>query len=127
MQSIWLYTIISVLVVSAIAFIGILTLPLERKGLKWLPLFLVALAAGTLLGGAFFHLLPETIEKFGFQTRSALYVLSGFLVFFAVEKYVQWRHCHDEECEEHPKSFGTMNLLGDALHNFLDGAIIAGS
>jgi zinc and cadmium transporter len=116
-----------VFIVSLIAFVGILAIPLQKKGAKSSVLFLVALAAGALLGDAFLHLLPETVEKFGLSVDISLYILVGILVFFIIERYVHWRHCHDEDCEGHPSSLATMNILGDSLHNFLDGLIIAGS
>lgn len=114
--------LISTVLVSAIAFIGIVALALKEKLLKKLLLVLVALSAGTLLGSAFLHLIPEAVAKFDSPLIFPL-VLVGFVFFFLVEKILHWRHCHKENCEIHP--FAYMNLLGDTVHNFIDGLIIA--
>lgn len=108
--------------VSLISLIGVLTLALQEKYLGKILLTLVSLASGALMGGAFIHLLPEAIEKMDSRTVF-LWVLLSFVVFFIVEKFFQWRHCHKEHCEVH--SFGYMTLIGDGLHNFIDGLIIA--
>lgn len=125
MQTI-VYIIVSVLVVSAVSLIGIFSFLLRESFLKKSILYLVSFSAGALMGDAFIHLLPEAIQKSPGITLSAG-ILSGIILFFIVEKIVQWRHCHDLECEQHPKTLGYMNLIGDAVHNFLDGVLIAGS
>ena len=112
----------STVFVSLISLIGVLTLALREKYLEKILLTLVALASGALMGGAFIHLLPEAVEKTDGQSVF-LWVLVAFVVFFIVEKFFQWRHCHKEHCEIH--SFGYMTLVGDGLHNFIDGLIIA--
>lgn len=84
---------------------------------------LVALAAGTMLSSSLLHLLPESIELLQASTALSL-ALTTFVVFFFLERLLQWHHCHDEECPEHFTA-GYMNLLGDTLHNFLDGIVIA--
>jgi len=85
---------------------------------------LVSLSAGALMGGAFLHLLPESVR--GISTSDAfVYVLVGVVVFFCVEKILHWRHCHIAKCREH--TFAYMNLIGDCVHNFIDGLIIAAS
>ncbi|MBP9819237.1 ZIP family metal transporter [Candidatus Woesebacteria bacterium] len=84
----------------------------------------ISLSAGTLLGGAFLHLLPEASEAVeGIQPF--LLTLLAFLGFFVIEKIIHWRHCHTDSCPEH--SVGYVNLMGDGLHNFIDGVIIAGA
>ena len=57
----------------------------------------------------------------------AIFVFIGILLFFSLEKFLRWRHCHDIDCKEHPKHLGTMNLVGDGVHNFIDGVLIAAS
>lgn len=85
---------------------------------------MVSLSAGTLMGGVFLHLLPEAMEEL--ETKMVLNTtLLSFLLFFVLEKVLGWRHCHESECEIH--SFGYMNLFGDAIHNFVDGLVIAGA
>jgi len=116
--------LISTFLVSIISLIGILTLLLKQKLLEKILMFLVALSAGALMGGAFLHLIPEAIEK---STNSGvfIYVLIGFTVFFLIEKILHWHHCHKKNCPVH--AFAYMNLFGDSIHNFIDGLIIAAS
>ena len=117
--------IIATGLVSMGSLIGIMTISFNRLVLQRFLINLVALSAGTLLAGAFVHLLPESIEELGPQLPLAL-TLFSFVGFFIVEKLLRWRHCHDEaHCEQH--TMGYMNLLGDAIHNILDGIVIAGA
>lgn len=124
---IWFYTLVSVLLVSLISFIGLFTLSIKQKNLKRFLIYLISFSAGALLGDAFIHLLPETIE-IGFTVFTSLYILSGIGIFFVLEKVIHWRHCHADLLEEnHIHAFAYTNLIGDGLHNFLDGIIIASS
>jgi zinc and cadmium transporter len=127
MSEIWFLTLISVVLVSIISLIGIITLSIRVNVLKKLLILLVSFSAGALLGDAFIHLLPEIVEKEGFGLEISLFILSGIMVFFVVEKVINWRHCHEIACKEHSKSFTLMNLVGDGVHNFIDGMVIAGS
>lgn len=127
MPNAWIYSIISVIIVSLISLIGILTLTVNEKRLTKILLFLISFSAGALLGDAFIHLLPETVEKYGFSLNVSLYFLSGILIFFILEKFIQWRHCHIPTSEKHPHPYAFMNLIGDGMHNLLDGMVIAGS
>lgn len=126
-MTIWLYTIFAVLMTSFISLFGVITLLVSRKKLDEILLFLVSFAAGGLLGDAFIHLLPETIGETGFDLGSSLAILTGILIFFILEKFIAWRHCHVPTSNEHPHPLVFMNLIGDGVHNFIDGAIIAGS
>jgi zinc and cadmium transporter len=114
--------LLSAFIISLGSIAGIFTLSLKKEHLSQILLFLVSLSAGTLMGGAFLHLLPEAVENLQplilFST-----VLLAFVMFFLIEKIFHWRHCHKGECDVH--SFGTMNLIGDSIHNFIDGLIIA--
>jgi len=89
----------------------------------------LSFAAGTLLTVAFLDLLPEAAEAYEEMLgehaidQATLAVLVGFLLFFVVEKLLLWYHCHEEHCDVHTSS--TMVLIGDTLHNFLDGVAIA--
>jgi zinc and cadmium transporter len=115
---------ISTFFISLISFIGIFALALKEKFLEKVVLFLVSLSTGALMGGAFLHLLPESVElREGLDVF--LFVLVGFVLFFLIEKILHWRHCHKGECEVH--TFTYMNLIGDSIHNFIDGLIMATS
>jgi zinc and cadmium transporter len=118
------YIILATIVVSLLSFIGIITLSLKEKKLNKILLFLIGLSAGTLMGGAFLHLLPEAVEG-NPRLDVFILVLVGFITFFIIEKVLHWRHCHKGECEVH--TFTYMNLIGDSIHNFIDGLIIAAS
>ena len=93
---------------------------------------LVSLAIGTLLGATFLEVIPHAIERSQNIESLFLTILGGILLFFILEKFVLWRHCHVEECEghehlvkdDHGRS-GTMILIGDSFHNFVDGVLIA--
>jgi len=117
---VWILT--ATFLVSIVSLIGILFLTVKDKILKKTLLVLISLASGTLLGGAFFHLIPEsfsTLDESIFIT-----VVLGIVGFFLLERTL-WRHCHERECPVHP--FAYLNLLGDGIHNFIDGIIIAAS
>ena len=119
-----LWIIFATLILSIISLLGIITLSLRPKYLKKILLLLVSLSAGALMGGAFFHLIPEALEASS-ATNVFMSVLTGFIIFFIIEKVLHWRHCHEDHCPVH--SFAYMNLFGDAVHNFIDGLIIAAS
>jgi zinc and cadmium transporter len=113
----------SVTAVSLIAFIGVLFIGLKEDKLKRLTTILVGFASGTLLGGAFLHLLPESLTPENDQMAILWYVIAGIVSFFALEKFLYWRHCHEKECPTH--TFVYLNLVGDGIHNFIDGMVIA--
>jgi len=116
----------SVIIVSAISLIGISLIWLTESKLKKIFTYLVSFAVGGLLGDVFLHLMPEMIEA-SFETQTALILITGILVSFIVERFLQWRHCHIPTSSEHPHSFAYMNLFGDSIHNLIDGLIIGGS
>lgn len=128
MNTIYLYTISSAIIISLLSFIGVLTLSFKKENLNKITAFLVSLSAGALLGDAFLHLMPEAVEN---QNGTSIWawLLFGIIIFFILEKIIHWHHCHnmaEHECE-HTRALGKMNLIGDGLHNFLDGIIIAGA
>ncbi len=97
---------------------------IKEKLLNKILSFLVALSAGGLMGAAFFDLIPETLEKF--ESRNVfVFVIAGIVLFLLIEKLLFWRHCHEGKCPVH--TFAYLNLLGDGIHNFIDGLIIASS
>jgi zinc and cadmium transporter len=87
--------------------------------------WLVSYAVGALLGVSMLALLPSTLEQLP-PPRVFGTLLAGILLFFVLEKLVLWRHCHTHDCEVHEGSVVTV-LVGDAFHNFVDGAVVAGA
>ncbi|MHA1267091.1 MAG: ZIP family metal transporter [Candidatus Helarchaeota archaeon] len=123
-----LWIIGTTLLVSGISLIGILTIGINDKFLNQIVIFLVSLSAGGLLGGGFLHLLPEAVEASpGLEVYLA--IIFGFILFFVIEKVMVIHHCHNVEqehvCEFH--AFKWLNLIGDGIHNFIDGLIMAAS
>lgn len=121
----FIYSLLAVILVSLVSLIGVLALMTSGEKLKNISFLLVSLAAGTLIGDAFIHLLPEASKNLGEKTWWP--VLAGLALFFILEKIIHWRHCHVQTSLDHPHPVGLMNLLGDGLHNFFDGLLIAGS
>lgn len=118
------YIILATFIVSLFSFVGVVSLALNEKILNRILLVLIGLSAGALMGGALLHLLPEAVEASdGLDVY--LIVLVGFILFFLIEKVLHWRHCHKGQCDVH--TFHYMNLVGDSIHNFIDGLIMAAS
>lgn len=126
-MGVWLNSLISVGIVSLISLIGVLTLLIKQKQLNKILLWLVSFSAGALFGGAFIHLLPEAVEEYGFSALVSSYLLLGILIFFVLEKFIHWRHCHIPTSKKHPHPLAFMNLIGDGFHNLIDGMIIGGA
>lgn len=119
-------------VVSALLAAVVLLLPAAVR-MRWLP-HLLSFATGTLLAAALLALVPHAIQGAGFRRLHEIGValLAGILLFFVLEKCLLWRHCHTEDVESHAahshhrdQASGVLVLAGDALHNALDGVIIA--
>lgn len=124
---VWIYTIGSLVLVSSISLIGVFFLSLQEKVLKRLLIFFVSFAVGGLLGDAFIHLIPESFQKLGSNLTTSLLILAGIFIFFSLEKFIRWRHCHIPISEKHTHPLATMNLIGDAAHNLIDGMLIGAS
>jgi zinc and cadmium transporter len=118
-------TLVALLVISGLSLVGAFTLTVAPDTLRKGLIVMVAFAAGALLGDAFIHILPEVSEsKAGFDLTASLALIAGIVVFFVLEKVLHWHHSHLPSDEVmHPVA--TMNLIGDGLHNFIDGAIVA--
>jgi zinc and cadmium transporter len=119
------YIFASVLLVSLVSLIGVFTLSIKQSKLDKVLMLLVSLSAGSLIGGAFFHLMPEIVEERGFGLSVSLSVIGGILMFFLLEKLIHWRHCHHSVAEGHHHHLAIMNIVGDGVHNLMDGIIIA--
>ncbi len=120
----WIYTFITIFIISLLSFTGALTLSLNKKTLSKTIQLMVSFAVGSLFGGAFLHLIPEIFEHSRSITFSSMHILIGIILFFLLEKIVRWRHCHNIDCENHHTHLVPMNLVGDAMHNLIDGLII---
>ena len=112
------------IVVSVISLIGIFSILLKESLLERILILLIGFSAGGLIGGAFLHLIPEAIEKSN-SSQVFLNVIFGFVLFFILERYLHWRHCHKGDCKVH--MFTYLNLIGDGIHNFTDGLVIGAS
>lgn len=136
-----IYAIGSVLAVSAVSLVGIATLSLREHLLHQILFVLVGVAAGGMFGNAVINLIPESFEGLGSPVLVSFAILLGILFFFALEKFLHWKHVHnvEEGCAdpihneaithiERPiRPMGYLILYADAIHNFTDGIIIAAS
>lgn len=109
--------------VGAVGAAALLLLAPDRTR-QWLQPYLVSFATGTLLTSALVELLPHAIEHLGVVPSLSL-VLGGLVLFFILERLMIWRHCHViGHCETH-RTAGHLILIGDTLHNFVDGIVLA--
>ncbi|MGB5178004.1 MAG: ZIP family metal transporter, partial [Gammaproteobacteria bacterium] len=110
----------SSLLMSAIAMVGSITLILKESTLQRIILPLVAFSAGSLIGGAFFHMIPAGLAQYGSSDSFFVWIIAGFSVFFALEQLLHWHHCHraSASCKQ-PLTY--LILIGDGLHNFIGG------
>ncbi|MBI2048366.1 MAG: ZIP family metal transporter [Parcubacteria group bacterium] len=133
-----LFIFSSVIIVSLVSLVGVFTLSFSEKILRRALFLLVSIAAGALLGDAFYHLIPEAFEKTGNPALVSSFIIFGILFFFVLEKFLHWHHSHsEEECADNERAHGMeksaihplgyLILVSDGLHNFLDGLIIAAS
>lgn len=122
-----LYTLIA-LIIASVGGVGLASslLLLNNKWLERVSGYLLYLAGGTLLGSALLGLIPEASETLCIHDLS-LWVLGGILLFFILEKIILWRTCHDENCERQNHAAAPMIIIGDAIHNAIDGVVIAAS
>lgn len=124
-----LFIILATFLISLISFAGAITLFLKEKILEKILLILIAFSAGSLLGDAFFHLIPEAIEESGIENEKSIlsifiYLTFGFCVFYVLESFIHWHHHHGTRHSE-IKPFSYLILFSDGVHNIIDGLIIA--
>ena len=126
----------NLLIIIAVCFFGSLlslTLAFLFSKLKMVNYadYFVRFAVGTLLGAAFLEIIPHAYELSRDLHQISLIVLVGILVFFILEKLLVWRHCHGSHCENHSPVVnhdvkkGSILIIGDCFHNFIDGILIA--
>ncbi len=128
------FALLSVIAVSLVSLVGLLTLSMNEVRIRRLATFFVSFAVGALLADTFIHLVPEIFSGTDPQPalRGSLLILGGILLFFVVEKLLRHehgllhRHHHHYESIEHPELV-VINVLGDAIHNFIDGLLIGAS
>ncbi len=125
-----IFPIISVMVVSLISIIAAIPLLIKKKISEKALLFLLSVSVGVLLSTVFMDFLPEIVEH-EYTLSIALSILAGFLIMFVLEKLVHWHHtkkCEEGDCgHAHAYNLAPVNLVGDGIHNFIDGLVIAGS
>jgi zinc and cadmium transporter len=113
------------LAMSLLALSGSLTLLLPPRSFDRIVPLLVALAAGTLIGGALLHMLPQAVDAMGNDLEVYLWLVGGFLSFFVLEQFLHWHHCHRAVHEHGP--LGYLILVADGVHNFVGGLAVAGA
>ena len=128
-----LLAFVSVVAVSLISLAGLLTLSMSEVRVRRLATFFVSFAVGALLGDTFIHLVPEIFAEArgGDALRASLLILAGMLLFFIVEKFLRHQHGllhrhHHHDPLVRPELAG-VNILGDAIHNYIDGLLIGAS
>ena len=120
------WIVLAGLAMSAIALVGAVSVLMPPATLDRVLLPIVGLAAGSLLGGALFHMLPEAIDAIGNRLGVYVALVAGFLVFFVLEQFLHWHHCHRADHTTH-RPLGYLILLADGLHNFIGGLAVGGA
>jgi zinc and cadmium transporter len=146
----WVYTLGSVALVAGVSLTGMAALSFSPKRLSRVIPLMVSLAAGALLGTAFGHLLPESVERIGAGSKLSGLLLAGFVTFFVLEKFLcVWCnrssdhigadihhhhldlyphaaiHSHEHESSTGNRAMVTNLLFGAAIHSFIDGMALA--
>jgi zinc and cadmium transporter len=116
------------LAMSAIALVGSVTLVLDERQLQRLVLPLVAFSAGSLLGGALFHMMPAFLRRTSNEAIAGfVWLVLGFTVFFALEQLLHWHHCHQVPCPHRTQPLSLLVLVADGLHNLIGGLAVGGA
>ena len=118
----YVYAIISVIIVSLLSLLGAGLLIFGRVHIQKFMSPLIALSSGVLLGSTFFDLIPESIELL--PEQGFLFILIGIITFFSLEKLLNWHHHIDGDHPGESNAAGYLSLIGDAIHNFIDGVVI---
>jgi zinc and cadmium transporter len=126
----WASSLLSVVAVSLISLVGLATLSLNEQRIRRIATVLVSFAVGALLGDAFIHLIPEMFAGEAGTLESSFLILAGMMLFFLVEKLLRHRHgpLHHRRQQAHGRpELAAINIVGDAIHNFIDGVLVAAS
>jgi len=116
-------TMVAVVLDSLVGLVGIFSIYVSEERLEKIVHTLVAFAAGAMLAGALVHMLPKAMLALHYKWAGEVAIL-GFMTFFALERGLHWHHCHETRaCEVHPVT--TLTIIGDAIHNIIDGLVIA--
>ncbi len=127
------YTLLSVIGVSLVSLVGIIFFLANQRFMQTSLLYLVSFSAGAMFGDVFLHMLPELSEGESSFSDAMPIILGGILFSFIVEKFIHWHHCHvlpegnAEHHHEHHHPVGYLCLIGDGVHNIIDGVLIATS
>lgn len=117
-------TIIALVITSIFSAIGAFSLFVTEKDFERITPFLISLAAGTIFGGVFIHLVFRLANNVGYSRFTGILIIAGMLGSFFLERVVHW-HCHHTGRHEEPLPY--VLAAGDAVHNTLDGILIATS
>lgn len=121
-----LWIILFGFLMSCIALVGSVTLVLTQQTLERILLPLVAFAAGSLIGGALFHMIPTAVEEMENALALYIWLAAGFMLFLALEQFLNWHHSHSQApSEREPLTY--LILIADAVHNFVGGLFVAAS
>lgn len=123
----YIYTFVSVTLVSLISLVGVFALSLREDLLRKYIFIFISIAVGALLGDAFIHLIPKAFEDSSNITLTSVLIIVGIFIFFIFEKFLHWHHHGEDKDENDIHPVGKMVLLSDGAHNFLDGIIIGAS
>lgn len=122
----YLFSFLAVLLVSFTSFVGAFALVISENKLRRFLHYFISFSVGALLGEVFLHLLPE-MGRQALSVSQGAYILLGVFIFLILEKIIRWHHNHDGEHEESVHAVAWLTLIGDGLHNVLDGMLIGAS
>lgn len=123
----YLYSFVSVILVSLVSLVGIFFISIKDDFLKKYISIFISLAVGALLGDAFLHIIPETFKEFSSATYAGALIILGVLLFFIMEKFLHWHHHGEDKDDETIHPVGKLILFSDGIHNLIDGIIIGAS